>query len=156
MTDVDGTNAEPSFTYTHRGAVDVHLRISDAFGHSVSTTQLVSVTERPTAALATTPATHVTAGEPITLDASGSAADPVGHLERYEWDLNGDGLYEVDGHASPTLTTHFDTDGAHTVGVRVTDDARATATATAGLHGRRPAAGRGPRRPAPRGRPGSS
>jgi subtilisin-like proprotein convertase family protein len=125
------TGPNQSFTYNNRGAVDVGLRISDDAGRSVTTTQLVSVTERPTAALTTSPAPDVTAGEPITLDAGGSVADPAGHLERYEWDLNGDGLYEVDGHTSPTLTTHFDKDGPQTVGVRVTDDARATATATA-------------------------
>jgi PKD domain-containing protein/proprotein convertase P-domain-containing protein len=125
------TGPKVSSTYASRGAVNVGLRVSDDAGRSVTTTQLVSVTERPTAAVTTSPAPDVTAGEPITLDATGSAADPAGHLERYEWDLNGDGLYEVDGHTSPTLTTHFDKDGPHTVGVRVTDDARATATATA-------------------------
>jgi PKD domain len=52
-----------------------------------------------------------------TFDADGSS-QPLGSIARYDWDLDGDGTYEVtDGPATQTL--RFAEAGTHTVGVRV-------------------------------------
>ena len=68
-------------------------------------------------------------GQTVTLDASGSTDQ--GAITDYKWDLNGDGSYETDTGTTPTVTTNFQTVGAHTVGVQVTDDHNLTSTSTA-------------------------
>jgi len=62
--------------------------------------------------------------EPITLDGSGSF-DPDGSIAKYEWDFNGDGLYDQST-TDPSVTTTFTTPGLKTVWLRVTDDEGAT------------------------------
>jgi trimeric autotransporter adhesin len=65
----------------------------------------------------------------VTLDASGST-DPDGTIARYEWDLDNNGTYEIDGGATATRTATFATVGTVTVGLRVTDNNGAPATTT--------------------------
>ena len=76
--------------------------------------------------------------KPKVLDASPSS-DPDGSIARYEWDLDGNGTFEHDGGASPTVTHTFERykglvdPRTRTVSVRVTDDAGATAVDTVEL-----------------------
>jgi len=58
--------------------------------------------------------------EPITLDASGTF-DPDGNIVKYEWDFNGDGLYDQ-ATTDPVVTTTFTTAGLKTVSLRATDN----------------------------------
>ncbi len=71
----------------------------------------------------------VGAGQTDTLSAAGST-DTSGTITDYKWDLNGDGTYETDTGATPTVTTKFASAGTVTVGVQVTDSAGAKATTT--------------------------
>jgi plastocyanin len=68
----------------------------------------------------------VAQGESVTLDASGSS-DPEGAPARFEWDLDGDGVFESDAGAGAVLTHAFATPGSFDVRLRVTDAAGATA-----------------------------
>ena len=45
-------------------------------------------------------------GEQVEFDASASS-DPDGTIEKYEWDLNGDGSYETETGTEPTVTPHL-------------------------------------------------
>jgi YD repeat-containing protein len=71
----------------------------------------------------------------VTYDASESS-DPDGQVVRYEWDLDGNGTYELDTGSSPTTTQMESTNGfgpypkEYTAGLRVTDGGGATATTT--------------------------
>jgi YD repeat-containing protein len=56
----------------------------------------------------------------VTFDGS-SSTDLDGPITKYEWDLDGNGTYEVDGGASPTTTKTYTTTGVYTVRLRVTD-----------------------------------
>jgi len=68
-------------------------------------------------------------GEPILLDASGSS-HPTGTITGYEWDLDGDGVFDDGTFEDATgavvpgtiVTGVFPDDGTYTVAVRVTDD----------------------------------
>jgi YD repeat-containing protein len=63
-------------------------------------------------------------GQAITLDGSGSS-DPDGTIDRYEWDIDNDGIYNY----SSTLATQNHTyaqDGNYTIKLRVTDNDGAT------------------------------
>jgi PKD repeat protein len=81
-----------------------------------------------TPAFTATPSTAVT-GQNVNFDASGSS-DAQGTITDYQWDLNGDGVYDVDSGSTPTLTHAFTATGSYTVGVKVTDDGGSSATLT--------------------------
>lgn len=70
----------------------------------------------------------VGAGRPVVLDASRS--ESVGRMISYEWDINGDGIYEIN--ASEPLYTYegWQSPGEHNVTLRATDDAGRNATST--------------------------
>jgi hypothetical protein len=70
-----------------------------------------------------------TVAKPKTFAATRSS-DPDGTVVRWEWDLDGDGRYETDGGGSPQATTTYRDTRPVTVGLRVTDDDGATATAS--------------------------
>lgn len=66
-------------------------------------------------------------GSPITFDGSGSS-DPDGTIVSYEWDLDGDGLYDDATGVNPSYTWGDDYFGS--IGLKVTDNGGLTATAT--------------------------
>ncbi|MCU1678481.1 MAG: putative internalin [Frankiales bacterium] len=80
----------------------------------------------PVATLRVSPARFVPPFR-VTLDASGST-DPGGSIARYEFDLDGDGSYEMSS-ANPRAETTLTTFGQHPLGVRVVDRVGRTATA---------------------------
>jgi len=62
------------------------------------------------------------AGEQIRFDASPSH-DPDGEIREYDWDLDGDGIFDAKG---KVVEATFETPGEHRVTLRVTDDRGAT------------------------------
>jgi PKD repeat protein len=67
------------------------------------------------------------AGTPLVFDATPSS-DPDGRIVLYEWDLDGDGVFERSG-ATLTKPTHtFTVDRAYIAQLRVTDDGGSTST----------------------------
>jgi PKD repeat protein len=110
---------------TYRGVVTA----SDGTSSATTTfTLTVNNVNRPPVANAGGP--YIAAeGVRVTLDASRSAdPDTEGSITRYEWDLDNDGVY---GDATgATVTAVFGDQGTYPVGLRVTDDQGARATAT--------------------------
>jgi hypothetical protein len=95
-----------------------------------SASRAFTVALKPAAALTVAP-NPVLVGRPVTFDATSSTA-PNG-IAKYEWDTDGDGTFERDtGNTSTTTQTYF-VAGTLNVGVRVTDNAGLTSTATAPL-----------------------
>jgi PKD repeat protein len=66
--------------------------------------------------------------QPVTFDAS-SSFDPDGQIAKYEWDFNGDGLFDSTT-TEPTVTYTYSTAGSKSVTVRATDNEGATARST--------------------------
>lgn len=64
----------------------------------------------------------------VDLDASASA-DPDGSVVLYEWDLDGDGAYDLETAAYPWLTHTYEQAGTYTIVVRITDERGGTDTA---------------------------
>ena len=64
------------------------------------------------------------------------AADPDGEVTAYLFDLDGDGIHELDSDGNPELSTSFPERGTRTIAVQVVDDAggvaRASKTITVG------------------------
>jgi sugar lactone lactonase YvrE len=85
----------------------------------------------PVAALSVSPG-RVAGGKQVTLDASGSR-DPEGLRLRYAWDLDGNGSFETDGGASPTITHAYTSTTTFTPRVRASDPHGASGAAAAPL-----------------------
>jgi len=71
-----------------------------------------------------------TGGEaPVTINFDGSASsDPDGSIDKYEWDLDGDGTYESDTGTTASNSFEYTTPGSFTAMLRVTDNLGATST----------------------------
>ncbi len=70
----------------------------------------------------------ITEGDtPLNVHLDASASNPVeGTITKYEWDADGDGVYETDSGTTPTLDTVYSSNGTFQAAVRVTNDINAT------------------------------
>lgn len=116
----DGTTRQVQRTYPDKGRYSVRLRVTDGDGLTDVHVRDLAVTLPPTAALSATPTTPLS-GDTFRLDAAGSN-DPDGTIARYQWDVNGDGVFERDTQGTSFLDTAIATPGNATVRVLVTDD----------------------------------
>jgi PKD domain len=92
------------------------VRQGELFNHPLG---IAAVVSRPPVAALDVPR-RVAAGERVTLDASRSS-DPEKQRLLYEWDFNGDGVYERGTGSVATTTRAWARDGRVTVCVRVND-----------------------------------
>ena len=108
------------------------LRVSD--GRLIDTATIaVRVTAPPPPTQSPTanagPHTGAVAGEDFTILGTGS--DPDGTIKSYEWDTDGDGVYDTYSETGGRLVWKYDAAGDHTLHLRVTDGRGGTATASA-------------------------
>jgi YD repeat-containing protein len=130
------TGTTPTITKTFATAqeVTIGLRITDNAGATDETIRNLKILSGsggnifPTAAFTVAP-NPVAPGAQVTLNASGSS-DPDGTIAKYEWDLDGNGSYETNTGSTPSVTTSYSEKGTRTVGLRVTDNAGGTGTAS--------------------------
>jgi PKD repeat protein len=120
-------------TWGEAGSYTVTLSVSD--GQAASTAQVIIVVtvppppnKSPTANAG--PDTTAVASEQFRLQGSGS--DPDGQVLVYEWDVNGDGVYETYSETDGELVWTFEDEGMHTLRLRVTD-ARGASSSDAAL-----------------------
>ncbi len=128
-----GTTASASSSYATVGARTIRLRVTDNTGATATTTQTVTVTNRAPTASFTISANPVQSLVNVTLNAGGSK-DPDGTIAKYEWDLDGNGTYEVNAGSTASTTRSFPTSGERAVGLRVTDNLGATAATTVNVN----------------------
>jgi PKD repeat protein len=136
-----GVGATTTTSYATPGERTVGLRVTDGNGAAATTTRTVTIQNRaPTASITATP-NPVVSGSNVTFDASASG-DSDGTIAKYDWDLDGNGTYEITGEGKPTITVSYAQPGTRTVGVRVTDNngGAATAATTLTIQNRPPSA----------------
>ncbi len=76
----------------------------------------------PTASITASP-NPALVNENVTFDGSGSTGDGLGSsITTYEWDLDGDSIFETNTGTSPTVSRPYSSPGTITVSLRVTDD----------------------------------
>jgi PKD repeat protein len=63
-----------------------------------------------------------------TVQFTGAGTDEDGVIEKYEWDFDGDGVYEWSSSNNGIATYAYETDGGYTATLRVTDDHGFTST----------------------------
>ncbi len=124
----NGTQATYDASFGSRGNYPVKVRVSDddVPAKTGTATVLVHVTQPPIASFDASPASPLSQ-ENVTFNGSASS-DPDGPpLTKYEWDLDGDGTFELDTGTTSSTTTEYPTPGVRTVRLRVTDQDGATA-----------------------------
>ncbi len=95
------------------------LRVTDNRGKTSTTTRSVTV-HRPPVALLSADRAVPTVGDVVGYRGTGSY-DPDGDaIVYYQWDLNGDGIFERSS-TSPYVQTSFPTPGMHRIALRVVD-----------------------------------
>jgi hypothetical protein len=119
------------FQFRPRATTTLKLRATGQDGGQAVRSVTAIVHERPAIDLKVNPE-RPQPGHQAELDASGSTAAPLLEgrptLDSYEWDLDGDGSYELDTGRTATAAVTFATAGGHEIGVRVTDSAGTSAT----------------------------
>ncbi len=118
-----GSQTQATFTDTPKGikmSLDIHYSTGNVDVKAGS-----SDTTAPSASVSSS-STSITAGNSVTLDASGTT-DNVG-VQTYEWDFDGDGTYEKTT-STASVTHSYGSSGDYTATVRVTDGGGNTDTA---------------------------
>lgn len=122
-----GTDYAVSYTFTTGGEHPVLMRVTDTLGGQDTDTVTVTVNEPPVAALEV----DISEGDVplyVSFDASAST-DPDGAIALYEWDLNGDRVYEISSADQDTASFTYDQIGTFFPSLRITDEQGATAMA---------------------------
>lgn len=122
-----GVGPTPRQEYADVGTKEITLRVTDRFGDSDTDTMRVDVRNQ---------APNADAGSDKTVDLNNNVqfrglgtSDPEGDAIRYDWDIDGDGNYELKK-AGPTPTNRYTDSGTTTVRLRATDEYGASDTDT--------------------------
>jgi YD repeat-containing protein len=110
------------------GVHTVRVRVTDGDGATDTAALAITAANRPPTATIAAPGLGVV-GRAMTFDGSPSS-DPDGTVDKWEWDLDGDGSYETDAGSFATIQHTFDSAGPATVRLRVTDSDGDTATSS--------------------------
>ena len=122
----DGTNAVASRSFSSLGAKTVRLQVTDDEGAKTVVEHVVTIVNRlPVPSFSEAPASGFR-GDSLQFVAQASDADPGIEVLTFEWDTDGDGF---DDGTDSIKTVSFDSLGAKTVRVRVTDPEGGAATA---------------------------
>jgi len=127
----DGSSGTGSVTYHQfptAGVFLVVLTVTDNGGATATESQVVDLgpAQEPPVASFTYSPLFPQVGQLLTLDGT-SSFDPDGTIVSYQWDLNGDGIYDAFG---PITQGTFGTAGARLIRLAVTDNDGLTASAT--------------------------
>ena len=131
-----GTVGTVKHTYHAVGTYNAVLRVTDKFGESSDTSISVTVNEPPsnivpTAQIDAFP-TEATEGDTIQLDATLSN-DIDGDIIRYEWDFDGDQIYDQVTYTTSLVQYAYEAAGTFDAYVRVTDNLGGTGKASVRL-----------------------
>lgn len=128
LEEFSGDSPYISREYLATGSWLVSVEVTNADGESDVASILISITTPPTARLTVSPE-WLEVPVLVTFDASGSF-DTDGEVVGYEWDLNNDGVFELDTGPLSYRLIEVDASGGMTVGVRVRDNLGAAGSTT--------------------------
>lgn len=118
-----------NYTYNTRGTYHPVLFVQSSTGVTDTTSLTITVESNPPKASADMVPSN---GQvPLTVQCLGSGTDSDGRIVLYEWDFDGDGVYDWSSTSSGNVSHTYTTIGTYNSVFRVTDNDGQTATATA-------------------------
>ncbi len=124
------TTGNTTHTYDTAGTYNAVFRVTDNEGLTatarVTTTAVRTGPPGSPIATITNPASPITITASTTVSFSGTGSDPGGSIAKYEWDFNGDGVYEYSSATTASTTFKYDSPGTFTAALRVTDNSGLT------------------------------
>lgn len=120
-----GTATLAEYTYDHSGVYIARLRATDDAARTAIAGKVITVGTAPVAVLKVDPVQREVPVQ-LHLDGRGSYSE-LGELVKYEWDVDGDGTFEIDSGPVAELFVDFDDPGSLPVSLRVTDNIGLTA-----------------------------
>lgn len=125
------TTGKAKHAYTAVRAYMPRLRVTDDKGLTAEDTTNVTITTKPNIPPIANAGDDqsVFAGQSVAL--SGTGSDQDGQVVRYQWDFDGDGVWDYDSPSSGTAGCTYENPGTYEAKLRVTDDRGASAEDTA-------------------------
>ena len=116
-------------TYNAAGTYTATLYVQSSTGESATAAVTITVENNPPTATADVTPSN---GEvPLTVQMTGTGSDPDGQVVLYEWDYEGDGIYDWSSTTTGNTSHVYTTAGDYQAVFRVTDNSGLTATAVA-------------------------
>ena len=129
------TTANTTYTYTTQGTYTAALRVTDSQGlmtifSGSPTTVRVGAVGSPTSTIISPDSTLGPQSPPATIYFYGTGSSPNGTIVKYEWDFNGDGVYDYSSATDDIVNHTYNSPGTYTVFFRVTDSKGLTGVAS--------------------------
>ena len=125
------TTGKAKHTYTLVGNYMPRLKVTDELGATAEDTTNVTMTARPNIPPIANAGDDQTVFSGQSVVFSGTGSDQDGQVVRYQWDFNGDGVWDYESPSSGSATWTYDNPGTYESKLRVTDDLGAMAEDTA-------------------------
>ncbi len=110
-------------TYTETGSFNAKFRVTDSDG-GIAIASVVTTAVRvgpPGSPSVSTNASPIIGGGPLTVSFDGNAVDD-GSIVSWQWDFEGDGIYDYSSTTSPTTTHTYNDAGVYVAALKATDD----------------------------------
>jgi PKD repeat protein len=115
----DPDSATTSYQYTATGPYQATIRVTDNDGLMGYDTILIIIGISPVASAQATPLNGLS---PLLVDFSGNGTDSDGTIKLYEWDFDGDGIYDWSSPDSGDTTYTYESSGVYDASMRITDN----------------------------------
>jgi len=121
------TTGKTKHAYTAVRVYTARLRVTDEVGATAEDTTTITVNDKPNNPPEAIAGGDVTvfAGQPATFHGTGSDSD--GQIVKYQWDYEGDGVWDFESPSSGAASHTYPAAGTYDARFRVTDDRGATA-----------------------------
>jgi len=113
------TTGNTSHTYSTAGTYQATLKVVDGPYTATDTITITVLPSSPTASASATPTAGI---QPLNVNFTGSGTDPDGSIVLYEWDFNGDGIFEWFSVSNGNAATTYTASGLYRAKFRVTDN----------------------------------
>ena len=123
--------AQEQHEYEMDGLYNATVRVRDDDGAATTASVDIDVSTENNPPLALFTPDYYFGDAPLLLQLDASASSDSGGITLYEWDLDGDSVYETNAGTDPLLVTTLTDAGLHTIGLRVTDNTALTGETTA-------------------------